>query len=108
MRELFLFVSDFDHAKVLALIISCLASLAVVGWILNNAQQTNIRMNNVQWAIVYGFGFISFMSGISVFGLMIAPRNVDSLLDTLRLTRFCNIYTKHVQDVLLWFIKLLL
>ena len=108
MHTLFRLCADPGIVRIIAMIISGVFSGGVITYFWSNSKRSGIRMTNIQWVIIWGFGAIAFLSASLTLGFLIVPKNSDGLLELLRLDRTVNEYTRVVQGVLLWFIALMM
>jgi len=106
MRELYMFLLDIDRARVIAMVISCVASLGVLSFIWSTANQANLRVTTAQWVQIYLFGFIAFISGVLVLGFIIVPKNADKLLEMTYLRYPVDAFSRQVQAALLYIVRL--
>lgn len=104
--ELYLIVMDLNNARVIALILSGLLSLGVVGWVLDNVKKRRQPMTNLDTVTVYLFGFVSFISGVLVMGLLVVPKNADNLMEAIMVRNIVDGYTYQVQKALIFCINL--
>jgi len=107
MNDLIIIVHNFDNCRIIALVISCVVSLGIAAWIWSTAKHANLPLSTFQWAQIYFFALISFLSGVLVLGLLIVPKNAESLLDVLRIKGFVESYSRQVQGALIYIVNLL-
>lgn len=106
MREIYVFVANLENARIIALIISCVATLGLGGWIWSTAKHANIELTTFGWTQVYVCGAIAFMSGSLVLGYLIVPKNADRLMDMMGVARLVDAYTRQVQAALIFIVRL--
>lgn len=108
MAELYKLCSDPSTAETLTILFFGLLFLCVALYKHNIMQQLNQRPTGFDKTLLYSSIGISLFCGILLFGKMLFPDNVDSLLVMLGLSDFVKSAAFTMQTVLLAIIALLM
>lgn len=99
MNDLYRFVSDNGIAEILTLITFGLICLGYLSFIWSNSKRLNIRLSTFDWAQIYFFGLLVFLTAVILLGKLIVPNNADDLLELIGLEKVLRYATLRFQ----WF-----
>ncbi len=85
MHNLYRLISDQGMAEILTLISFGLVCLAYLSFVWGNSKKLNTELTTYDWAQIYFFGLLVFLTGTVLLGKLIVPDNADNLLQMLKL-----------------------
>lgn len=108
MAELYKLFADQSSAETLMFLFAGLLFLAVALYKYDIMKRLSLRPTGFDKALIYITGGIALFCGFLVFGKLIFPDNVESLLEVLGLKNSMRSLTFSFQEVVLSIIGLLL
>lgn len=99
MNDLYRLVSDPGIAELLTLITFGLLCLGYLSFVWGNSKRLNLRLSTFDWAQIYFFGLLVFLTGVVLLGKLIVPANADDLLHLIGLEHALRYATLRFQ----WF-----
>jgi hypothetical protein len=108
MHELYKLISDPGTGEILTLITIGLICLGYLSFIWGNSKKLNIRLTSLDWAQIYTFGLIVFVTGVILLGKLIVPTNADDLLQMLHIYEPLRYLTTRYQTFLLSLLRMLM